>query len=140
MLAVVAAHYHGFGSGVYTVSSDEVPATPPQDTYFTLSGDGGGRDFDEKEVPKEARMVGSRIGGHLRVAAKPGSPWKVDMVKNASSFVRLYITYEGPQITDCRVPLRSVVEASRAGEPARRVVQSEEAIALRSARLAAGPR
>lgn len=134
VLAVIAAHYHGFGSGAYLVRSDDVSAAGPQEVYFALSGDGGGRDFDEKEKPSEKRMVGVRIGDHIRVAGKPGAPWSVDQVRDASSFVRMRVLYGGPEITEYRVPLKSVVRANREGGTSR-YVEAKEAMPLRSMTL-----
>ena len=138
VLAVVAAHYHGFGSGVYLVSSDEMPDAAAQEVYFALSGDGGGRDLDMKERPTEERMVGGRIGTHLRVVSKPESPWIVDTDENAASFLRIRVTYEGLQVTDYQVPLESVKLASRGRHPARHVVRPKKATPLRSTNLSRG--
>jgi hypothetical protein len=137
VVAVVAAHYHGFGSGTYTLRGDDPPDAPPQIAYLALSGDGGGRDFDEKEVPTADRMVGTKIGDHIRVSVNPDSPWKADGEKNASSFNRLRISFDGLQVTEYRVPLASVATRTRDTGRVTRSVQALEPVPLRSMTLPA---
>jgi hypothetical protein len=109
VLAVLAGHYHGFGSGSLNVR-DSNPrrqgSVSVQEVYFAISGDGGSRDGGSKLGVLQKNMIaGGRIGNRLRIDSVAGKEWKTDTDRAIASFARIRITSNDMTVTDYRVRL-----------------------------------
>jgi hypothetical protein len=111
VLAVVAGHYHGFGSGSFRLALKRrgaVDHTGPQEVYFAISGDGGSRDGGSVSGVVASNMVtNNRIGRYLQTTAVPGKEWETDKDRDVASFARMTVTADGLEVTDYRVRIES---------------------------------
>lgn len=109
VLAVITGHYHGFGSGTYTVRAPAGnPGTAPvtQEVYFAVTGDGGSRDLSKREKVTECATIGKHHKiQNLVLTAVPNKPWKSDDTASKAAFGRLTITYDRVDVIEYQVSL-----------------------------------